>query len=414
MPTPVYLTGFEHGKAVVGAAVTPTNDRIFTTVVATGGTPGIDATTPKHGARCLDIPATSGAAAYCARVIAGTPAIAVAGFFVRFIGSLPTADCTIFTFGPVTGSFNSVVYQSATTSIRAKTGSTVGSTGVTVVADRWYRIDCKADAGATRTMDAQVDGVAVGQASQAQAASTWSSFRIGKNTETTTANGNIRFDDLVVSVTSADYPLGDHECLRMSPNADGTHSFTANDFIRGDAGAAILVTDTDVWTLVDDVPFGAIGTTDSVKQNVIRTTGYVEFNFDAAPSAQTAWGIQTFGQFDADAAGADTSGMRLWDGTTEDTLYGPPNGDVSNIDAEGFLSFARALNPSGGAWDTTALNGIRARWGFSSDVIGAPILHALMIEAAFPVVAGPPPAFSYPQLERVARGAGRGVVTGGR
>jgi hypothetical protein len=238
----------------------------------------------------------------------------------------------------------------------------------------------------TRTANARVNGTGLGPATQASTASTFTNVRIGKNVDTTTANVQVRYDDLVVSATEADYPLGEHEVLALRPNADGTHSFTANDFIRGDAGAAILVSATDVWTLLDDEFFGTIGTSDSVQQNVIRTTGYVEFQLDPAPRTVDAWGIQIHGQYDADATGASTVTLKENDGGTLRDVY--TNADVSNT-TETFLSHCRTTAPSGGAYTQAKLDALRLRWGYSGDVTGSPIVHALMVEAAFPVSAGP-------------------------
>lgn len=403
MPTPTFLTGLEHGVAIAGAAVTPTNDRVWTSVVTTGGTPGINTSTPKHGVNCLDIPATAASESGVRRVIQGTPGIVVASFYIRFVSSLPTADCRLFCIVPAAGSFGFLQFVSSSGTLHAGFGTAAGA-GFAVSPDTWYLVDYKVDYSVNpRTCDVSINGTAQTQATTGVATSTASSLRLGKNIDTTTANGNIRYDDIVISHTAGDYPMGEHECLKMSPNADGTHSFTNNDFIQGDAGSGFANTATNIWTFIDDTDLTTHSTTDSVQQNVIRTTGYIEINFESAPSSENAWGIQITGAFDADATGADTSGMRLWDGTTEDTLYAPANGDVSNLGPpNGFLSFCRATNPSGGAWDTTALNGIRMRWGFSGDVTGSPIMQAAMIEAAFPISQGAPepPHFLYEHRPR--------------
>jgi hypothetical protein len=392
MPTPTFLTGFEHGIDATGATPVP-NDRIWHTAVNTGGNPTTITTDFKSGARCIEFPATAASAAYRARNTSGTPGEVVASFYVKFVGSLPTADCKIFSFAPAVGSFCDVRFHFSTSTIRARVGATDGASGVAVVADTWYLIDCVCDVNSgTRTMDVRVNGTAAAQASAAVAASTVASWRIGKNTDTTVANGTIRFDNVVISETLADYPLGEHEVLKMSPNGDGTHSFTANDFIRGDAGAAILVSDTDVWQLVDDVPFGVSGTTDSVQQNVIRTTSYVEFELEPAPQAIDAWAIQVHGMYDADGTGADTSALKLNDGGTISALFAPPQGDVSNVAPpstnDTFLTHCRATAPSGGVWTQAKLNALKLQWGFAGDVTGSPIVHALMVEVAYPVTVG--------------------------
>jgi hypothetical protein len=195
-------------------------------------------------------------------------------------------------------------------------------------------------------------------------------------------------DDLVISQTSGDHPMGEHKVLVMRPNVDGTHSFTANDFIRGDAGAAILTSDTDVYTLLDDTTIETIGTTDSVQQNVIRSTGYVEIGFEAAPDAADAWGVQVQSSYDCDATGASTCFMKWNDGGTILDVYSnaPTGADFSNTTVT-FNSTQRATAPSSGAWTQAKLDAIKMRWGYSTDVTGSPIIHGLMLEVAYPAAA---------------------------
>lgn len=379
MPTPIFLTGFEHGIIATGATPSP-NDRIWRTVT---GTPTISTTTVRSGARSLRCN-TAGTSVWVGRSLTSTNTI-ILSFLVRF-ATLPGADVTICSFVSAAG--NPVLdFNQATGKLRVDTTTDVGpvlSTGV------WYRVDLRYVMSANPwVLKAQVDGGAETTVNQAVAASTMTAWRLGLGTEADTSTADAFFDDLVVSVTSADYPLGDHEVLKMSPNADGTHSFTANDFIRGDAGAAILTSDTDVWTLVDDVPFAAIGTTDSVQQNVIRSTGYVELALEAAPRTVDAWGIQIHTQHDADATGADNVKYQENDGGTTRQVY---SGDVSNTTAT-FLSHCMATAPTGGAYTQAKLDALRLRWGFSSDVTGSPIVHALMLEVAYAVAAAPPPSW---------------------
>lgn len=386
MPTPVFLTGFEHGVAITGAAPVP-DDRIWHAITTTGGTPGIDTGTPKNGARCLDIPATSAAATDVRRNISGSPTVCVASFYVRFVGSVPTADCLLFGFVPAAGSFGTLIFVASDSTLRAGLGGTPAASGFTVAANTWYLVDIRVDvSGGTRTVDLTVNGASQTQASASVAASSIASFRLGKNIATTTANVNVRYDDLVISTTTGDYPLGEHEILVMRPDSDGTHVFVANDFVRGDAGAAILSSDTDVWTLLDDITLDPpIDTTDSVQQNVIHSGSYVEIGFEAAPRATNAWGLQIHGSYDADATGADTCSLKLNDGGTISVLY--TDADVSNTTVT-FLTHQAATAPSSGAWTQAKLNALKARWGFSTDVTGSPILHALQLEAAYAVVAG--------------------------
>lgn len=387
MPTLVYINGAETGVVATGATPVP-NDRIWHSVVTTGGTPGIDTTGPKNGARCFNIPSTAASESSLGWTL--TQNILVGSCYIRFVGSVPTANCCLISPG-TTGAEPRVMFQSSDSKIYAHQ-SGFGASGVAVVADTWYLIDFKFDTSTgTRTCDVQVNGTACAQASAAIATANMTSVRFGKNNfAATTANGNIRYDDIILSFTSGDYPLGEHEVQKMSPNADGTHSFNANDFIRGDAGAAILTSDTDVNTLVDETPFAAIGTTDSIQQNVINTNGYVELNFAAAPKSIDAWAVQFQFQYDADATGASTVTAKENDGGTLRDIH--TNADISNT-TETFLSECKATAPSGGAYTQSILDALKMRWGFSSDVTGSPIIHAIMLEVAYPVSSVTPEPF---------------------
>lgn len=382
MPTPVFLTGFEHGVVAVGAAATPA-EPIWTAVDTTGGTPTIITTDFKHGARCLEVGGGSGAISGVRRAIVGAPNIAVASFYIKFVGSLPSADDRLFAF-TTAGSFAFLKFVASDSTLRASTGSSDAASGFVVSPDVWYLVDFRVNMSANPwVVDLTVNGSAQASRSTAIAASTVTNFRIGTNVDTTTATGTVRYDDLVISTgISGDYPMGEHECLKMSPNADGTHSFTNNDFIQGDAGSGFANNATNIHTFVDETPFAAINTTDSVQQNVIRTTGYVELQLEASPSAEDAWGIQIHSQYDSDGTGANTVSLKENDGGTIRDVH--TNVDVSQTSVL-YQSQCKATAPSGGAYTQAKLDALRLRWGYSSDVTASPILHAIMVEAAFPV-----------------------------
>jgi hypothetical protein len=232
-----------------------------------------------------------------------------------------------------------------------------------------------------------IDGVAQPSFSTGIALNTITGFRLGGNIETTLLPTYTAYiTDFVLSVTNANYPLGNHEVLVMRPNADGTHSFTAGDFGFDDAGADVAVSATDVWTRLDDATIETIGTTDSIRQKVANSVGYVEVGFEPAPRVLDAWGVQVHSVYDASAAGANTCWLKYNDGGTILDVYsnGAAGGDFSNTTAT-FNSSHQALAPSGGAWTQAKLNALLLRWGYSTDVLDIPIKHGVMIEVAYPL-----------------------------
>lgn len=393
MPTPTFCTGFEHRTLKLGSAPIP-NDRIWHAEATAGGTPAINTTEAKNGVACLEIPTGSGAASYKGRNIAGTPTIGVGSFYIKFKGGLPSADCRLFHFQPAAGSFGFLMFRTADSKLYASFGTSDGSTGFSVSADTWYLVDIKVNVGANpRTCDVTINGTGLGQASTGVATSTLSSWKIGRNTDTSTATGNILYDDIVISATSGDYPMGEHSVKVIRPDSDGTHSFTAGDFGYDDAGGDVATSATDVWTKLDDTSIDTISTTDSIRQKVVRATGYVEINLEAAPQSEDAWGLTVQSVYDALGTTAPTTPqclLKLNDGGTLADCY--TGTDFSNT-AETYNSATFATAPSTGAWTQSKINALKLRWGYSADATPNILIHGVMVEIAYPPVTVTPEAF---------------------
>lgn len=381
MPTPVFLTGFEHGVVATGAVPVP-NDRIWHTV---SGAVGIDTTTFRNGARSLRCN-PSGAIEYVGRSLTSSN-ILVGSFAIRF-ETIPTVSLFLFAAVP-SGTFAYIAFNQTTGKLQVTDGTTAADFGPVLSADTWYLVDFRFNISANPwALTAQVDGANAATANPAIASSSFTSWRIGAGVDDGTTTVDVYYDDLVLSTTSGDYPLGDHKVLVMRPNADGTHSFTAGDFGYGDAGGNVATSATDVWSFLDDTTIAAIDTTDSIRQKVIRSTGYVEVNFEPSPDAANAWGVQVHGSYDALATGANTSWLKWNDGGTILDVYSnaPTGADFSNTTVT-YNSTQRATAPSGGAWTQAKLDAIKMRWGYSTDVTGTPVIHGLMLEVAYPTAA---------------------------
>lgn len=169
---------------------------------------------------------------------------------------------------------------------------TYGASGFTVTTGQWYEIDLYINASATTwTIDAEIDGTALGQHSYA-AGSTFpfSTWVFGNQLASWT--GDFFVEDALTADASSDYPLGAGHVNHFVPTADGTHNIAgAGDFQRGNTGTDILNATTTAFQLVDDVPLPA-GTVDQA--DCIRcvapanpTTDYVECIFGPAPGIST-------------------------------------------------------------------------------------------------------------------------------
>lgn len=172
----------------------------------------------------------------------------------------------------------SVRFVSSDNSIRAGSSTTSGDggSGVVVTTGVWYRVDFKGVCNTTTTCDVQVDGVAVAQYSVAGSAASITGFAIGLSG----ASGDAYYDDIVMSGTSGNYPIGAGTVVGQYPSADGTHGggWASGVFGKGTSGGTNASnTDTDIWQSLDN-PLVTTAAGSWVSNNTATaTTNYVEF-----------------------------------------------------------------------------------------------------------------------------------------
>lgn len=327
-----------------------------------------------------------------------TATTAVSRIAVRF-DSLPTVDCFIFASENGVPSINSsgALFQVSDSKIYARTTTVTGATGVSVTTGVWYFIDVRivVDPITSITVDVQVNGTACGQAFDFAALSVIGDLYAGV-IHASTVTADVYFDDLVVSQTSGDYPIGDGFVHAFVPTSDGTHNVAgAADFRRGTTATDILNATTTAYQLVDEVPLdsGTPDTDDYISCfNPPNSTDYVEVKYGAAPSSSTpAEGpraVEVVYIHHEAGTGFGVSAAKLND-----------NGTISNVHAAGSVVGGTALRyeskhfataPSTGvAWTAALFNNLRMRFGFSSDANPDQYFDGTMIEAEFaPVVAG--------------------------
>ena len=263
--------------------------------------------------------------------------------------------------------------------LKVTVGTGTPQYGPTLSLNTWYVIDFKVDSsGATTTFDWQVDAVAQTQATKVQTSTaiSWCTFGGGYLPAGDTVD--LFLDDIVLSLTAADYPFGAGLVLGFSPNADGTHDFTAGDF-KYDDSSSILVAATDVNTYIDEKPVS--GTTDYITQAVANTAGYVEFGFADTLIRTNPQGVEVVASLNIPLAGTAVISCKLNDSETIAAIWTSLNISETALAIYG-KHFATAP-ASASAWTRADLNSLRMRYGYASDVIPAPNLHGVIIEVCF-------------------------------
>lgn len=382
--TPVFACGAECGIVSAGAAGGVLH---WNTV---NGTVTADTTTfHAPGIRSYKFTTAAGASIYLAKNLA-SPGQVIGRLYINF-SSLPSATCRLIEGIPASGNDPEIEYD-GTSKLFAAVAGTRGATGIVVTTGTWYQIDFKlVVAGATRTADLQVNGVAAGQASQAGTTSTFNSIRLGINTFSTTANGTHFLDDIILSTTTADYPIGAGGIVGLSPDQDGTHNFNLAGDFKYTNTTNVAVGATDTWTHVDTVPLTQI--TDFMAVPGAANTEYLEWQFAATPSnTGTINGVEVVSSHHAASTTADKETMRLIDGASSSDVF--TDTDFSNTTIS-YNSKQYATKPSGGAWTKTALDAVRARWNSSFGTVDespVPFIDGVVLEVDFVAQATNPSA----------------------
>jgi len=266
----------------------------------------------------------------------------------------------------------------------------LGATGVTVTTGVWYLTDLKINSSANPwTVDGRVGGTDLAQITTAQAANTNSSLVLGVDA-LASPTFEILYDDIAISNTLADYPLGAGQGWCGVPTADGTHNVAgAADFRRGGTTTDILNTTTDAYLLVDEVPLDdATPDADDHIRIVApaNVTDYVELVFGPAPGfvalTVAPTGVQVIGEVFAAGTGLSDEIIRLNDGGSLDIIYDGTG--LAGVTDGTYKTKHYATAPSGGAWTAAKVNALRLRYGYANDANPDKSLMCAMLEVDIP------------------------------
>lgn len=390
MATPVFCCGFECGVTDGSAHFSRVGSTSYST------------STVRTGLRSLRINPTSGSAYASTGFAIVSSQNVIARAYIRF-ATLPGSDTRIF-YNLSTGvgihfkSSDSKLYTGQSNG----TVFNLGATGVAITTGIWYCLDLQLDCDQNpHLIDGKVDGTALGQYSNSAAAATINDLYFGDQSGTRTYD--LYVDDVLLSYTPADYPLGAGKVDHFIPTADGTHNVAGSaDFKRGAAGTDILNSTTDAYLLVQKEPLANQQTTPPTNSYISaiappNDTDYVEIVIGTGTGVSTPTtaprAVEVYVQTAQSATQSGSYKLNLVDNGTVGLIKEQVGvGGVTNV-----LGSRKHFDiaPSGAVWKIGAGNGnfndLRIRF-YSADAAPDQYFVGAMIEAEFAEGGGPPPA----------------------
>jgi hypothetical protein len=349
---------------------------------AISGTPAIATSGPSYmrSARCFRFN-VAGAAASLTHTFAAaiaSPATLVARCYVYF-ATLPNADTGIIYDGAAGGLFFKVS-DSTIRTFGSNTG-VAGASGIVVTTGRWYCLDLKVFKNATRLIDGKVDGADLAQTSQVASAGTITQVQIGS---LGAATADIYIDDLIVSGTSADYPIGPGTTYGLYPKADGAHVYNAAaDFGRDGTTLTNLdatsSNETESWNGLTNPLSTTINTSRFISNKAGVSGEYLEWMFDSLPQNVTIVnGLMVVTTNHSASATGNNVSLHLRDRNTSNILV--TFGDISEITIVTLVKIFATAPHDSLPFTKAVVDNLRFRWGESSDVNPDPILDGVCFE----------------------------------
>ncbi len=376
MPTLVDLEGFEHGVDAANATATM-NPALWDT---SGNPAGISFVSGRVDGLAVQIAKDNTTTTRVGRVYTTPGTLFVHSFYLRVAAAPTLADARVYAMSADVVAF--IMVQTTGTVLANITGGGSASVGPNVADGLWHLIDVRYNTAPNpHTIDWTVDGVTQTSASATgTASSNQDSWSAGGNV--LAGDGTYQIDDIAISATTGDYPMGPHKVFSVVPAADGTHVAGVNIMENAGTGNDIGGAET-AWDKLDDwPPTTGINNADSITSSATGATNYAEVIFRPKPdyAHQTLWGVSATVAHQSDTTGANTGISRIVDsaGTTLTDIF---SGDMSEITEHYTRRIIAA--PSGG-WTVNNFAGIRGRVGFGTLQPGAPEWLALMVSAATP------------------------------
>jgi hypothetical protein len=360
--SPAALTGFEHGR--LGYSID--------NLVPSGTGASVTSAAARNGAYGLRIAANGSAGneyfMWSSYIHAG-----VARFAMR-LDSLPSSTVSeLFRMDTYAKSVLRIGYSPGTGSLRLNLTSASGATetvdGPAVAAGTWYVINVRYDSGGPHVADWSVDGVAQPSASVAGEYERQYTARWGT---TTNDRFTAHYDDVLASMSKADYTVGDGRVQVLRPNG----STATSNALRDNDGTAI---DASSWTRLDEIP--ATSTTDFIQQTTASSSAYAQIAFEDTPEpcARAVRGYLTTHSAST-TNNANAAKLSFFDGGRESVIK---SGDwAANTTVS--RDYSETVTPAAD-WSQAALNGLVARFGYATDVKPVPMLDGVLVEYEVPL-----------------------------
>jgi hypothetical protein len=383
VPTLVYNTGFEHGVLAPAVQAGIAGDQRAWLAVG-AGTPALDGTGARSGsygwrrtdANAYNIFNHPTASTVVGRIYFNVSALPAAGSFASVWGHA-TSSSSATRFGFYYDRDAGTIRAHATEASATHLSSGIGASAA-VTPGTWHRLDYRiVSTGATWNIDWQLDGGStISTSFVGTAAVSWNSGLVGGH-----INGNLNttalyIDDVAISATSADFPLGAGYGGSMRPSSLTLH--TNGTFVQNATATAITTGD---WALVDDVP-PLTSTADYIRQTAQNTTTaghpYVGFNHS---NTDTINGVAAY--FGANSTANQGNTARIWAvaNGVDTYLYGRAAANAS-VGATALRVSGAQLANGGVAWTDAMLDALIIRFGTGSgtDVTPNPQFQFFFVE----------------------------------
>ncbi len=301
---------------------------------------------------------------------------------------LPTTNSDILSVSTSTGGMVAHFALGTSGNLRATAGFGTAQVGPVVTDGLPHRLDAHINTnGATWTVDWYVDGVAQTQATVAGTAGTGIA-RIVFGSSTNAHNATWTWDDCILSVTPADFPMsqfiGAGQALwvqRLTPNLEGSD----HPDIGVPSNAVTLTGAAQGYQVLDELATGSAAAGTYVSYTSITTGGAAQNYFevqltDKDPLTTEVWAVSGAAACSSAAAGTNNLTVRVMDLTgVAVQLTDIVSGSTNNATAISYYTALVSPPPSG--W-MNGLNNARIRVGISSDTNPLPRCHAVVLEAA--------------------------------
>lgn len=340
------------------------------------GSPAVQSVTKRTGSYALQCLVSDPAATcYVSYSVTGSPTVFVGTIYFRWNTALSTAT-RILRFTVASGLSGAVYFDPADNKIYPYLAAAGTKSATALAQNTWYRIDWKFDVSTgTSALDVQLDGTAITQKTFSQAATSVISLFVGMSTS---ATGEIYYDDMYTSLTSGDYPIGALEVVNLTPNADGTHNAGTNVIEANDG------TDIGTTTAYDKINSIPPSNTTYIKQVATGTGNYFEVALSNMPSG-TPLGLMGWVAYQSGGTAANEFATGVMDGSTFREIYGNP---TTRADYSESSIYYKSAVISLTTLNETNVNGLTVRGGYSNDISPVPYCVDVGVEVAYQPTTG--------------------------